>query len=60
MLENGDKIQWSNRYRNRVKGVVKILSKTDTMVFLESPTLPDEDVAFCARDLVHFTRESIS
>jgi hypothetical protein len=57
-LQDGDRIIYSSRYAGQVKGVVKLNGGTDgKIIFLSSPTLPDEDVAFLALERVTVIRE---
>lgn len=58
MLLDGDVITWSQRYERRVRGPVKLHSTGGGVIFLEAPTLPDEDVAFRAHEMIDVTRAS--
>jgi len=57
LLRDGDKLISSRRYRHRLHGIVKIGTAGNGMVFLDAPTLPDEDVAFRDGDTVEIMRE---
>ena len=58
LLQDGDVIITSGRYRSRVRGTVKVLTRGNGMVFLAEPTLADEDVAFRDGDTVEVKREA--
>jgi hypothetical protein len=56
-LKDGDQITRSGRYGGRVRGIVKIATRANSIVFLEAPTLPEEDVAFRSGDSIEVLRE---
>ncbi len=56
LLQNGDKITWSQRYGYKLRGEVKGLRIAGNMVFVEEPKLQEEDVAFQANESVRVDR----
>jgi hypothetical protein len=56
-LKDGDRITFSNRYKYKVRGLVKLNVIANGVAFLVAPTLDQEDVAFTSTDRVTVTRE---
>lgn len=57
-LLDGDVLADSRRYGYKVHGLVKISARGNGIVFLSTPTLPDEDVAFQSQERVTVLREA--
>ena len=57
LLQNGDVMLWSQRFRGELRGTVTGVRVSGNLVFIDTPFLDSEDVAFQLNETVRVNRK---